>query len=167
MHTAFIIFDRDGVLNVDSGYAHRPDQIVWCAGALDALRLLRQENIPTAVATNQSGIGRGLYSESDLHELHSWMCREVEASGGRLGPLYFCPHHPEATVERYRVKCGCRKPAPGMLLRALLDHGQDPSACVLIGDKETDMRAAASAGVRGVRYRGGDLAALVRELLIT
>lgn len=158
-----VLFDRDGVLNVDTGYLHKPEDWVWCPGAPEAVAAAKAAGLLAIVVTNQSGIGRGYYTEADMHRLHSWANDDLERrTGVRIDAFYFCPHHPLATLPQYRhPNHPDRKPNPGMLLRAMADHKLEPAACVMLGDNDSDMAAAAAAGVHGVLYCGGDLAVLL------
>lgn len=157
-----VIFDRDGVLNVDHGYAFKPDELEWVPGARAAVKRVNDAGAVAVIATNQSGIGRGYYAESDMEAFHGEMLRQLAAEGARIDGIYFAPHHEDAAEDRYRVADHPdRKPNPGMLLRALADFGVATGDAVMIGDKPSDMEAARRAGVRGVRFEGGDLEALV------
>jgi len=160
-----VFLDRDGVLNVDHGYVFRPEDVEWSPDAAPAVRALNEQGFVVLVATNQSGIGRGLYSEENFHRLMAWMTSELATQGARLDGYYFCPHHPTEALPPYRRECDCRKPNPGMLLDGLRDHHGDPARSFFIGDKETDMEAARAAGVRGILYKGGSLLELVQTQL--
>ncbi|ATQ41152.1 D-glycero-alpha-D-manno-heptose-1,7-bisphosphate 7-phosphatase [Caulobacter mirabilis] len=163
-----VIFDRDGVLNVDTGYAFEPHKLEWMPGAKAAVARVNRAGALAIIATNQSGIGRGYYREADMEAFHDEMLRQLEAEGARIDRIYFAPHHEDAAEERYRVADHPdRKPNPGMLLKALAEFEVDPLDAVMIGDKETDMEAARRAGVAGFLYRGGDLDAFVAERLAT
>lgn len=161
-----VIFDRDGVLNVDHGYSYDPSRLEWIPGAKAAVKRVNDAGAVAVIATNQSGIGRGYYAEADMEAFHAEMLAQLAAEGARIDAIYFAPHHEDAAEDRYRVADHPdRKPNPGMLLRALADFAVAPADAVMIGDKPSDMEAALRAGVRGVRYEGGDLEALVvREL---
>ena len=148
--TAFL--DRDGVLNVDHGYAHRPDQLEWVAGAPEAVRLLNEAGYLVIVVTNQSGVARGLYNEVAVRELHIHMQDILNAQGARIDAFYYCPHHPEGTVKEFAVQCSCRKPGTGMLEQAALEWPIDRSRSFLIGDRDADMAAAAAFQIRGVKF---------------
>jgi D-glycero-D-manno-heptose 1,7-bisphosphate phosphatase len=114
------------------------------------------------ITTNQSGIGRGYYTEDQMNAFHAEMLRQLAAEGGRIDRIYFAPHHEDAPEARYRVaNHPDRKPNPGMLLKALADFAVAPSDAIMIGDKESDMEAARRAGVAGFLYRDGDLDAFV------
>jgi D-glycero-D-manno-heptose 1,7-bisphosphate phosphatase len=163
---AAILFDRDGVLNVDKTYAFDPDGLTWVEGAREAVRAVNQSGVLALVVTNQSGIGRGYYTEAQMHAFHAAMSEALAEVGARIDAFYFCPFHQDAVQDRYRhADHPDRKPNPGMLLRALADHGVNPRHAAMIGDKPSDMEAAARAGVRGVLFTGGDLRPVVAELL--
>lgn len=163
-----VIFDRDGVLNVDRGYVYDPEAFEWIPGARRAVRRCNEAGVLVLVATNQSGIGRGYYDEAAMHALHEQMQADLAAEGARLDAIYYCPFHPEAQEELYRhPDHPDRKPNPGMILRALKDWRLDPADVILVGDKDTDMEAAERAGVQGVRFEGGDLDAFLRPKLAT
>lgn len=143
---AFI--DRDGVLNEDTGYVVRSADFRWLDGVFDALALLRDAGRALVVVTNQSGIARGLYTEDDHAQLCAWMHGELRARGLALDAIYHCPHLPRAPVAAWRIDCDCRKPRPGMILRACAELGLDPGASCLFGDKASDIAAGRAAGVR-------------------
>lgn len=149
--------DRDGVLNVDSGYVHRPDQFTWIPGAKVAIRRFNDLGYRVVVVTNQAGVAHGLYSERDIDALHAFMQAELNDEGAFIDAFYYCPYHPAAKVEAYRCHHNDRKPGPGMILAAVADLRIDVERSVLIGDKESDMEAARHAGVRGLLFPGGDL----------
>jgi len=146
--------DRDGVLNVDHGYAHRPDQLEWVAGAPDAVRMLNEAGFTVFVVTNQSGVARGLYDEAAVQNLHGHMRDALKAQGAHIDAFYYCPHHPEGTVKEFAVQCECRKPGVGMLQQAAREWPIDLSRSFLIGDRDGDMEAAAAFKIRGVRFDG-------------
>lgn len=144
--------DRDGVLNVDHGYAHRVDQLDWVPGAPDAVRLLNESGFTTIVITNQSGVARGLYSQADIHAFHAHMQEALRGQGAHIDGFYHCPHHPEGTVEGFAVHCDCRKPGIGMLEQAMHEWPIDLSRSFLIGDRDGDMEAAAAFKIPGIRF---------------
>lgn len=139
--------DRDGVINIDHGYVFRRDDFAFVPGALRACAALHDLGLALVVVSNQSGIGRGLYSEADYQRLTAWMAGEFAAAGAPLAGAYHCPHHPQALLAGYRRACDCRKPAPGMLLAAARELSLDLDLSVLFGDKDSDIEAAAAAGV--------------------
>ncbi|HEY5006697.1 MAG TPA: HAD family hydrolase [Caulobacteraceae bacterium] len=160
------ILDRDGVLNVDVGYAHRPEQLVLVDGAAEAVRRLNVAGWAVAAVTNQSGVARGLFDEAQVGRFHAAIDDVLAASGAHIDAWYYCPFHPDAAVAAYRhADHPDRKPNPGMVLRALADFATVPERAFLIGDQPSDIEAARRAGVRGYLFEGGDLDALVDKAL--
>jgi len=147
--------DRDGVLNVDHGYVHRPESLALVPGAAEAVRLLNEAGRLVIVVTNQSGVARGLYGEDDVNRFNDELARRLAADGGRIDAFYHCPHHPEGTVARYAVRCDCRKPKPGLLQQAARDFVIDRAESFLIGDRDSDLEAATAFGIRGIRFDVG------------
>lgn len=163
---AAILFDRDGVLNEDEGYTFDPGRLRWVEGAREAVRAANDAGVLVLVVTNQSGIGRGYYTEAQMHAFHAAMTEELAAAGARIDAFYHCPYHEDAATERYRyADHPDRKPNPGMLLKAMREHGVDPGRAVMIGDKSSDMLAAERAGVRGMLFSGGDLRPVIEAAL--
>ena len=152
-----VIFDRDGVLNEDVGYAYRPDQIAWVEGAIAAVKAVNDAGLYAFVATNQSGVARGYYAEADVQALHAWMNAELAKHGAHIDAFVYCPHHEGGTVEGYGRDCDWRKPGPGMILSLLRRFPVDPARTVMIGDNASDMAAAEAAGIVGLRFRGGSV----------
>jgi D-glycero-D-manno-heptose 1,7-bisphosphate phosphatase len=160
-----VIFDRDGVLNEDTEYPYRPDQIVWTATAKAAVKAVNDAGLHAFVATNQSGVARGFYAEQDVVDLHAWMNGELIAAGAHIDAFEHSPFHPDGVVEAYRRDSDCRKPGPGMLIRLMEAHGVDRSRTVMIGDRAGDVEAGRAAGVEGLLFEGGDLAAFLAPVL--
>lgn len=159
-----LFLDRDGVLNEDQGYVHRWEDFRWIAGAREVVAAFNRAGWLVIVVTNQSGVGRGYYTEADMHALHAQMTKELAAAGARIDAFYFCPQHPEAAEAVYRhPDPPDRKPNPGMILRALADWPIDRDRSLLVGDKESDLEAADRAGVRAYHFQGDDLAAFLAE----
>jgi D-glycero-D-manno-heptose 1,7-bisphosphate phosphatase len=146
--------DRDGVINIDHAYVYRPEEFEFVDGVFEAAKALIQAGYELVIVTNQSGIGRGYYSEADFDHLCQWMKERFAEVGAPITDIYFCPHHPEKAIDAYRCACDCRKPAPGMILRAQKAHDYDLAASLMVGDKLSDMKAAANAGV-GTRIQVG------------
>lgn len=147
-----LFLDRDGVVNHDTGYAHRPEEITFVDGIFELCRRARRKDFEIIIITNQAGIGRGYYTEAQFHALMKWMGERFAREGAPITAYYFCPHHPEHGIGEYLCACECRKPAPGMLHAARARHNLDMRASVLIGDNETDLAAGRAAGV-GRLYR--------------
>jgi D-glycero-D-manno-heptose 1,7-bisphosphate phosphatase len=159
-----LFLDRDGVLNEDQGYVHRWEDFRWIPGAKETVAAFNRAGWLVILVTNQSGVGRGYYSEAAMHALHARMQADLAAIGGRIDAIYFAPEHPDAPLERYRhPDPPKRKPNPGMILQALQDWPIDPERSILIGDKPSDLEAALRAGVRGVLFPGGDLMAFLKK----
>ncbi len=152
-----VFFDRDGVINEDLGYVSQPEQFRFMPGAPDAIRWLNKHGWLAIVVTNQSGIGRGWYTEEDFLRLTRWIDQRLAELGAHLDATYYCPHHPTEAQGPYRIECQCRKPAPGMILRAIAEWNIDPARSLLIGNKQHDLLAAVAAGVRGLLFQGGNL----------
>jgi len=146
---AAVFLDRDGVIIEDVHYLRSPSRLRLLPGASSALRML-QDRFYIIVVTNQSGIARGLLTEDDLLEIHSELVRCLATEGAVLDALYWCPHLPEAAVPEYQAECDCRKPKPGMLLRAESDWGVDMAHSFIVGDTNRDIEAGYSVGVKSI-----------------
>jgi histidinol-phosphate phosphatase family protein len=152
------ILDRDGVLNTDTGYTHRPQDLVWIPGAREAVLKLNETGYLVFVATNQAGIARGYYDETQMAAFHSYMQDELAKIGAHIDGFYFCPFHEDAAIPSYRIgNHPDRKPNPGMILQALREWPVDRSRSFLVGDRDSDMEAARRAGIPGFLFRGGSL----------
>jgi D-glycero-D-manno-heptose 1,7-bisphosphate phosphatase len=165
-----VFLDRDGVVIEDSHYLGDRDRVRLLPGAAEAVAELNRAGRPVVVVTNQSGVARGLFSEADVHAVHAHLAELLLESGAKIDAFHFCPHHPEADVAAFRVECECRKPKPGMLLRAAAELGLDLAASWLVGDRVTDLEAGAAVGCRTVLVRTGygvlvNAAALDRDTL--
>jgi D,D-heptose 1,7-bisphosphate phosphatase len=160
-----IFFDRDGVLNRDTGYPHRPDQVDWEKGVFEAIKAVNDAGFFAFVITNQAGVARGIYEETDVQHLHCWMNEQLAVHGAHIDEFVYCPYHPTEGHEQYRRESECRKPKPGMILNLLDRWAIDRTRCALIGDKESDLQAAAAAGIPGVLYSGGGLDRTVKGVL--
>ena len=152
-----IFFDRDGTLNVDTGYLYQPEAFRWIKDAPAALRWANDHGYLVVVVTNQSGVARGLYTEEDVKKLHRWMNEDLAPMGAHIDAFYYCPHHPEGTVARYRKTCDCRKPGTALVEEACRALHIDKRASFFIGDADRDMECAARAGLLGIKYEGGSL----------
>lgn len=139
--------DRDGVINRDRAYVHNWDEFEFVPGAVAAMRRLREAGYALVVVTNQSGMARGMYTEAQYQALTTQMRAALAAAGAEVAGVYHCPHHPKGTVPELAVDCDCRKPAPGMILRAAKELGLSLADSLLVGDKPSDIEAARAAGV--------------------
>ena len=161
-----IIFDRDGVLNVDHGYVGDMARFEWTRGALRAVRRVNDAGVLAIVATNQSGVARGYFDVAAVDRLHGAMQADLAAEGARIDAFYVCPFLADAAVAAFaHPDHPDRKPNPGMILRAVADWSIDPARALMIGDKDSDIQAALRAGIRGMLFSGGDLDAFVEAIL--
>lgn len=142
-----LFLDRDGVINQDFGYVHKIEDFRFIDGICDLVYLANQNKFKVIVITNQAGIGRGYYTESDFKVLTSWMLQQFMKNKCRIDDVYYCPHHEKHGLGKYRLQCPCRKPAPGMILKAEHEHNIDLKNSILVGDKLTDIEAGSRAGV--------------------
>lgn len=150
-----VFLDRDGTIIVDVGYLCHVDQIELLPWSVDAVRALNHAGFVVAVITNQSGIARGVLTESLVEETHRRIDERLAAGGARIDAYYYCPHHPDGRIEQYATRCDCRKPGCGMIDRAAKDLGLDVSQSVVVGDTWLDVGAGRAAGARTVLVRRG------------
>jgi len=158
-----VFLDRDGVLNVDRGYVHAPEQVEWVNGAKEAVKSLNDAGYYLFVVTNQAGVAKGHYREEAVGALHRWMAKELAAGGASIDDWRYSPFHPEARVAAYRAAHDWRKPNPGMLLDLFEHWPIERERSFLIGDKRSDIEAAEAAGVPGYLFPGGDLMAFLKS----
>jgi D-glycero-D-manno-heptose 1,7-bisphosphate phosphatase len=142
-----LFLDRDGVINIDRGYVHRPDQCEFVEGIFDMVRAFIARGYLPVVVTNQAGIGRGLYGEEDFQAFMTWMRAEFRKQEIEIAAVYHCPDHPTAGIGAYRRENDWRKPGPGMMLQAAKDLDLDLAASWCVGDKMSDVDAARAAGI--------------------
>lgn len=150
-----VFLDRDGTINLDVDYVFRIEDFSIIPGSLDAIRMLNDAGYKVIVVTNQSGIGRGFYTEDDMHMLHEHLQQLCRKHGGRIDAFFYCPHHPDATLEKYRRVCPCRKPGTEMIERATKLFPLDLSKSWVIGDSAADMGMARNAGLRRILVQTG------------
>lgn len=144
-----IFLDRDGTINVEKHYLYKIEDFEFLPGVVDALKTLQKAGYLIIIITNQSGIGRGYYTEADFQKLNDWMIFTLKQQGVMIADVYFCPHLPDAEVESYRKDCSCRKPKLGMYQRAILDYNIQIGHSYAIGDKIRDCAICESTPCKG------------------
>lgn len=151
-----VFLDRDGVITQEPPhYAHKLSQLKLISKSADAIRLLNERGFLVIIASNQAGIARGYYQEEDMILFNRAMKDRLAKDGAHIDAIYYCPHYPEAEVERYRVDCDCRKPQPGMLKRAEKELNINLKQSFLVGDKLSDIEAGKRAGCTTIMVRTG------------
>ncbi|NOZ80515.1 MAG: HAD family hydrolase [DPANN group archaeon] len=138
-----IFLDRDGTLNEETMYAHRIEDFRLLPGVIEGLQKLRDAGYLFFIITNQSGIGRGIFSEKEMHRFNDHLLSVLKQEGIRIEKVYFCPHHPEEG-------CDCRKPSPRYVFEAAKDFSIDLAGSYMFGDHRSDMLLARNAGIRSV-----------------
>lgn len=156
-----VFIDRDGTLNAEKKYLHRFDDWEWIPGAIEAIRKFNAAGFLVIVVSNQAGVARGLYSESDVVSLHARVDEELAKAGARIDAYYFCPHHPEYGEDN---ECTCRKPLPGMLMQARDEWNIDFTRSWMVGDKLIDIQAGQAAGIRSILVATGYGSSEVNQL---
>lgn len=134
-----VFLDRDGTINVDKDYLYKIEEFEYLPGVKDALKRFQAAGYELIIITNQSGIGRGYYTEEDFKKLCDFMTEDLKKDGIEISDIYYCPHLPEAAAIEYRADCDCRKPKKGMFLRAVSEHDLDITQCIAVGDKIRDL----------------------------
>ena len=152
---AAIFLDRDGTINEEVGYLDSLDKLLIFPSAFEAIRLINQSNRKAIIVTNQAGVARGLFGEGLVETVHAALRESLRRRGAFIDSFYYCPHHPTEGLPPYRQSCDCRKPAPGLFLRAAREWNLDLSASWMIGDRYNDMEAAHRAGARGILVKTG------------
>ena len=153
-----IFFDRDGVLNEEVGYLWEIEKFRGIDGAREAIKFCNERGILTIVVTNQSGIARGMYTSKEVDALHAFMQKSLAEVGAHIDAFYYCPHYPEGSVKEFSVACDCRKPKPGMILKACKEFKIQPAQAILFGDSDRDIEAAKAARLRAeIFFAGGNL----------
>ena len=153
MKVAFL--DRDGVINEDIGYLHSWEQFTYKKLVKSALKTLIDSDYKLVIVTNQSGIARGFYTENDFMLLTKMMEEDLKNSGINLLDIFYCPHHQDGRIKKYKIKCNCRKPKPGLFFQAIEKYNIELLESVMFGDQESDMKASHAAGVQD-RFIIGD-----------
>jgi D-glycero-D-manno-heptose 1,7-bisphosphate phosphatase len=153
--TGAVFLDRDGTLIEEVGNLERVERVALYPWSVDAIRLLNRAGFRVVVITNQSGVARGYFAEAVVDAVHRHIDRLLADSGARIDAYYYCPHHPDGTVEPYNRQCDCRKPGRGLIDRAATDLAIDPAASFVVGDRWLDIAMARAVGARAVLVRTG------------
>jgi D,D-heptose 1,7-bisphosphate phosphatase len=152
---AAVFLDRDGTINEEVGYLDRMEKLQLIPGAAEAIRLINASGMKTVVVTNQSGVARGIFDEAFVAQVHARLGEMLREEGASLDGIYYCSHHPTEGRGDYLRVCECRKPAPGLLLRAVAELHIDPARSYMVGDTLKDIEAGCRAGVQGILVRTG------------
>jgi D-glycero-D-manno-heptose 1,7-bisphosphate phosphatase len=150
-----VILDRDGTLVADSGFVHRVEDLQLLDGVVTGLRRLVKLDFRLVIATNQSGVARGLFSEADMHAFNDALCRRLAEEGISIQAVYTCTVHPTEGIGKYRCDSPSRKPGAGMILQAAKEHDLDLAASYVVGDKKSDILAGQAAGCRTILLANG------------
>lgn len=146
-----VFLDRDGVIIQEPPhYIYRPDQLKFIPGSIEAIKLLNENNFKTVIVTNQAGIAYGYYLERETVLFNQLMIEELKLYNADIDAIYYCPHHPNAKVKKYRIDCDCRKPKPGMLKRAEKELNINLKQSFMIGDKKSDIDAGKEVGCKTI-----------------
>lgn len=146
VNKAFLL-DRDGTINIDTGYVMSPDKVSLIEGVGEAIRKMNQAGYLVIVVSNQSGVARGMGTENDVRRVNEKIQTLLHEYDARIDAFYFCPHHENGIIEKYAVKCRCRKPELGMFERAIRDFELCPELCIAAGDKKRDIERLPELGV--------------------
>ena len=160
-----IFFDRDGVLIKNYKYNCDTGKIKWLKGVTKTIKLLNSKKIKVIVVTNQSGIGRGYYSEQDLKKFHNTMNKHLKKIFAKIDKFYYCPYHPKASIKKYRKTSNDRKPGNGMITQALKNFNLDKSKCFMIGDQKSDFLSAKKTKIRFQYKKNYSLDIQVKKIL--
>lgn len=164
MSNRAVFLDRDGTINVEKHYLHKFEDFEFLPGAIEALRMLQDAGYILIIVTNQSGIGRGYYTEVDFLKLNEWMLNELEKKNVHISKVYYCPHLPNAFVKEYRKNCACRKPALGMFESAIKEFNIDLDHSYAIGDKLRDCTICEKSNCKGFLIEKNENLAVIEDV---
>jgi D-glycero-D-manno-heptose 1,7-bisphosphate phosphatase len=150
-----IFLDRDGTINEDTGYTHKVEDLEFVNSAVQGLQRMQQLGYKLIIVTNQAGIAKGKFEEEDYFHFSNELRLRLQENGVIINAEYFCPHHSEGTIEKYKIDCNCRKPKPGMLEQAAKDFNLDLGKCWMIGDTPSDILAGKNAGCKTIQVLTG------------
>ena len=152
--------DRDGVINEDTGYLHNIKDFKWIEGAIEALKILKENNFLIIIISNQSGVSRGYFSKQDVHNLHKWINLQLSEHNVKIDDFFFATEHPDTETSKTR-----RKPSPRMIEEAIEKYNLNRADCFMVGDKDIDVLAAKNAKIRGFLFEGGNLSYKIKKIL--
>lgn len=150
-----VFLDRDGVINKEKNYLYKIDEFEFVEGVITSLKKLKEEGFLLIVITNQSGVGRGYYSEEDVNKLHEFINMELMRENIQIDDFYYCPHHHIHGHGEYKKKCDCRKPNTGMLQKAIKEYSIDINKSYLVGDRKSDIDCGRKIGLKNLLVRTG------------
>jgi D-glycero-D-manno-heptose 1,7-bisphosphate phosphatase len=147
MKDRVVFLDRDGTINKEVDYLYKIEDFEFIPNAPEAIKIFHELGYKVIVITNQAGVARGYYKETDIEILHKYIDKLLEKGGTYINAYYYCPHHPDGTVKEYSYQCNCRKPETGMIDQAIRDYDVDLGRSILIGDKEIDIKTGKNSGI--------------------
>lgn len=150
-----VFLDRDGTINVEKNYLYRPEEFEFIPGAQKAIAMLNKAGYQVIVVSNQAGVARGYYTEADVKKLHCFVNEQLKKYDAHIDAFYYCPHHPEAGIGNYKIKCHCRKPETGMFEQACNDLGVDREHSWMVGDNIGDIKAGNNFHLQTILVRTG------------
>jgi D-glycero-D-manno-heptose 1,7-bisphosphate phosphatase len=160
-----IFLDRDGTINVEKNYLYRIEDFEFIPNVIKGLKKLQDLGFLLIIVTNQSGIGRGYYTEEDFNVLNNWMLGQLEESGVHITNVLYCPHLPDSKIEKYRKNCDCRKPALGMFMKAVSEHEIDLNESWTIGDKLRDCVICEKSGCKGILVGNNEKSEVIENII--
>jgi len=159
-----LFLDRDGVINVDKGYVNTADGFEFIPGAIETIAKFNSIGWRIFIVTNQTGIAHGHYTENDMFRVHAYMNSQLSKQHAHIDRIYYCPYDIRGSITQYCLDSEDRKPAPGMLLKAMREFPTQTGSSFLIGDKLTDIVAAQNAGIQGFLFEKGNLFEFIKQI---
>ncbi len=150
-----VFLDRDGTINIEKDYLHKIEEFEFIPGAEESIGRLNRAGFKTIVVSNQSGVARGLFGVTSIHQIHDYLQRELRKKGAWIDAFFYCPHHPDGTIPEFSIVCDCRKPNVGMVQRALKKWDLDMEKSYVIGDHGSDMVLGKNIGATTIFVRTG------------
>lgn len=144
-----VFLDRDGTINIEKNYLYKIEDFEFLPGVFEALKLIQKKGYLLIIISNQSGIGRGFYTEKDFEVLTDWMLKKLKLEGIIINGIYYCPHHPNASKQKYKINCRCRKPGIAMFEKAIEDFNIELEKSYVVGDKFRDCKICMQSKCKG------------------